>query len=66
LLAQVNELASPKHSGPEIDQAADAKAEEILQEELRRLGWGALELGGQSKGTRIRSESQHVCDRRQR
>jgi putative transposase len=50
LLAQVNELASPRHAGPEIEQAVAAKAERILQEELKRLGWGALELGGHSKG----------------
>jgi hypothetical protein len=50
LPAQVNELASANHAGPEINQAADAKAEAILQEELKRLAWGALELEGHSKG----------------
>jgi putative transposase len=77
LLAQVNELASSKHAGLEIDQAADAKAERILEEELKRLGWGALELGGHSKGhphkvriaTRLRQETtmkmQWIADRLQ-
>ena len=50
LLAQVNEAASPKHSGPEIEQAADAKAEGIVEQELRDLGWGPLQLSGFAKG----------------
>ena|SRR5437667_11477886 len=35
LLAQVSELASPKHAGEEIRQSALAKAERIAQEELQ-------------------------------
>src|SRR5260370_724409 len=40
LLAQVNELASPKHAGEEIRQSAVAKAQRIAQEELNNLGLG--------------------------
>jgi hypothetical protein len=46
LLAQVNELATPKDAGEEIRQSAFAKAERIAQEELEALGWTALDLQG--------------------
>ncbi|SRR6266581_1259076 len=39
-----------KHSGPKIGQAANAKAEQIVQQELQQLGWGPLELKGHAKG----------------
>ena len=49
LLAQVGQLASPKHAGEEIRQSALAKAQRIAQEELNALGWSAEELQGRRK-----------------
>jgi hypothetical protein len=49
LLAQVSELASPKHAGEEIRQSALAKAQRIAQEELDTLGWTERELQGRRK-----------------
>jgi REP element-mobilizing transposase RayT len=50
LLAQVSELASPRHAGEEIRQSALAKAQRIAQEELEALGWTARDLQGRRKG----------------
>ena len=50
LLAQVNELASPNHRGPEVRQSAQAKAERIVREELKFLNWTELDLRGRRKG----------------
>jgi len=49
LLAQVGELASPKHAGEEIRQSALAKAQRIVQEELGALGWSGQDLQGRRK-----------------
>jgi REP element-mobilizing transposase RayT len=49
LLAQVGELASPKHAGQEIRQSALAKAQRIAQEELGALGWSEQDLQGRRK-----------------
>src|SRR5262249_7746641 len=50
LLAQVNEIANPKHAGPEIKESALAKAERIATGELQALGWTDLDLKGRRKG----------------
>ena len=38
------DVNAKKNAGPEIEQAA-AKAETILEEQLKRLGWGAVRTG---------------------
>jgi len=50
LLAQVNELASSEHRGPEVRESAAAKAEGIIREELRRLGGTVDHLQARRKG----------------
>jgi REP-associated tyrosine transposase len=50
LLEQVNELAAPLHRGPDIQEAAVAKAERILSEELNRLRWLPEHLRARRKG----------------
>ncbi len=50
LLAQVSEQVSPKHTGEDIRQSAQAKGERIVPEELTRLGWAEPDLPGQRKG----------------
>jgi hypothetical protein len=65
LLEQVGQLASPAHRGPEILESDVAKAQRILREELRRLGWTAEHLEAYRKGDarklniarRLRSET---------
>jgi putative transposase len=65
LLAQVSQLASPRHAGEEIRQSALAKAERITQQELARLGWTTQDLLYYRKGdprkigiaSRLRSET---------
>ena len=43
-------FAGPKHTGEDIRQSADAKAERIVAEELARLGWADQDLQGHRKG----------------
>jgi hypothetical protein len=50
LLAQVGELAMPTHTGEEVRQSAQAKAERIIQEELGALDWTGVDLAGRPKG----------------
>ena len=50
LLAQVSQLASAAHRGPEIQESGLAKAQRILQEELKALGWAAQHLQVYPKG----------------
>jgi REP element-mobilizing transposase RayT len=50
LLAQVSELAGPERQGREIQESAAAKAERLVAEELRDLGWGVGDLEGRRKG----------------
>jgi len=65
LLAQVSQLASPRHAGEEIRQSALAKANRITQEELNSLGWTLQDLRGRRKSdpqkvriaTRLRAET---------
>jgi REP element-mobilizing transposase RayT len=52
LLAQVSEKAGKSHYGEELRESAAAKAEQIVAEELRRLGWKEDELKRQCKGHR--------------
>jgi len=52
LLAQVSEKAGKSHYGEELRESAEAKAERIVAEELRRLGWKEDELKRQRKGHR--------------
>lgn len=49
LLAQVGELASPRHAGEEVRQSALAKAQRIAGEELEALGWTAQDRQGRRK-----------------
>jgi len=46
----VSEQAGRKHTGEDIRQSAQTKAESILQEELARLGWAERDLQGHRKG----------------
>ena len=50
LLEQVNQLAGPRDAGEEVRLAAEAKAEGIVQAELKRLGWEEKELEERRKG----------------
>ncbi len=50
LLAQVSQLASPKHRGEEIRESDLAKAERVVREELSKLDWTELDLRGRRKG----------------
>ena len=50
LLAQMNQKAGPEHYGEEIRESAEAKAERVVQEELRKLKWEEAELGERRKG----------------
>jgi REP element-mobilizing transposase RayT len=50
LLAQINEKAGPEHFGDEIRESDEAKAERIVGEELRKLGWREAELDERLKG----------------
>jgi REP element-mobilizing transposase RayT len=50
LLARIDKLASPFHTGTDINESAHAKAERILQEELQSLRWGEQELAVHRKG----------------
>jgi hypothetical protein len=50
LLAAVGELASPRHTEAEVRQSAQAKAEHIIEQELRLLGWDVEELKRRRKG----------------
>jgi len=49
LLAQVSQLASPKHAGEDIRPSALAKAERIVREELGGLGWQWGDVQGRRK-----------------
>lgn len=65
LLAQMSGQARAGHSGPEIHESAKQKAERIVIEELKKLGWRETDLANRRKGDadkvrialRLRSES---------
>ncbi len=50
LLEQMGRQAREWHRGEEIQEAAEEKANRILREELKRLGWKPQELGRRRKG----------------
>ena len=50
LLAAVNAQAGPWHYGEELREWAEAKAERIVAEELKRRKWDATVLGARRKG----------------
>jgi putative transposase len=54
LLEQVSHSAGPRHAGPEVHEAVEAKAERVVREELDRLGWSEGELEKRRKGDRVK------------
>ena len=50
LLAQMSEKRGPEHYGTEMRESAEQKAERIVAEELRKLGWPEPQLGSRRKG----------------
>jgi hypothetical protein len=50
LLAQVAEAARPWHEDPEVRESSLAKAERVVEEELRRMGWTPPHLEALRKG----------------
>src|SRR5712671_5657127 len=50
LLAQMSEQHGPEHYGTEMRESAEQKAERIVAEELRKLGWPESQLGSRRKG----------------
>jgi REP element-mobilizing transposase RayT len=50
LLEQVSRKSTEQHGGPERIEAVEQKAERIVREELRKLGWTARELRKARKG----------------
>jgi len=50
LLGRLNSADTAHHSGPEIHESAEAKAERIVARELARLEWSEQELREQAKG----------------
>ena len=52
LLAQMSEKAGESHYGEELREWAEAKAERIVVEKMKRLGWNEAELKRRRKGDR--------------
>jgi REP element-mobilizing transposase RayT len=50
LLARMTERMGAEHYGAERAETAEARAEQIIGEELKRLGWDAAELQNRPKG----------------
>ena len=50
LLEQVYARAGDHHYGAEIAESAEAKAQRIITEELKRLGWTETDLQSRRKG----------------
>jgi hypothetical protein len=42
LLTRMSERKGPEHFGPEIKESAQEKAQRLIRDELRRLGWGGI------------------------
>ena len=65
LLAQMEPQLGAHHGGEERSEAAEAKAAKLLNQELKRRGWGKRELAGRKKSDagkvkiaqRVRSET---------
>lgn len=62
LLAQMHGKPGPEHYGEEQSESEEAKAERILDEELRRLRWTKGEVSARPSRWPWRSE----CGRRRR
>jgi REP element-mobilizing transposase RayT len=52
LLAQMAEKAGASHYGEELQESAEEKAQRIVVEEMRRLGWRETDLEQHRKGDR--------------
>jgi hypothetical protein len=50
LLGQMAERVGASHYGSEVGESAEEKAQGILAQEMRRLGWGEQDLGKHRKG----------------
>ena len=50
LVAEMRERTGPNHGGDERRETEAAWAEQVLGEELKRLGWSALDLAQRRKG----------------
>jgi len=50
LLEQMRHRAGPEHYGPEVRESAEEKANRIVAEELRSLGWREADLAERPKG----------------
>jgi hypothetical protein len=50
LLAHVGQQAGPRHTGPEVSDSAQAKAERIVSQEFQALGWNSRDLQARRKG----------------
>jgi REP element-mobilizing transposase RayT len=63
LLAQMHERAGSEHYGEEIRESAEAKANRLLEEALKRLSWQPEELDRRRKGA---PEKVHIALRLRR
>ena len=54
LLEQVGRGAGFQAKGEEVREAGEAKAERMVQRELKRLGWGESELASRRKGDKVK------------
>ncbi len=50
LLGRMQENLGPEHFGPERREGAECRAEAVVEEELKRRGWGRRELERRAKG----------------
>ena len=50
LLTQMSGKAGPEHFGEEIRKSAEEKAEGLIAQELKKLGWQESELSRRRKG----------------
>ena len=50
LLAEVDKKQGKWHFGPELYESAEAKAEAVIQAELKRNGWAEVQLQTRRKG----------------
>lgn len=54
LLARVEERRGASHYGAELQESATEKAERLVREELKELGWAEVELAKHPKGDRAK------------
>jgi hypothetical protein len=60
LLGRMADRVGAEHYGAERRETAEARAERMVAEELRRLGWREADLGRRAKGAlaaRLRAET---------